>query len=689
VSKTEVQIVDPNATKFDADEKPIQLGDWYWCKDGEDEDEESEESLCCIISIGSNYVKVEGLSRTSATTSWELRVHMTDFDESLRPCDNATEVIEEYLDEYRSNVKRLLQEVKDVTARLGVSSQTALEKKKQGNNNNNTALTVMSGMMDTKSYENSLVKAAKEELPELFEEIKENNELLAHWMIAETLPLQAQCGSLKDIIESVQDRIFNVKIYAGLVEQVIHFSKGEPADFNAPLHVFEKRLYMDEECLIGYDTGGMDCKNIAGFNRWLRRPENRDRILPYDRCLATFRVRRFKKDYGIPRDYSDALRMQEKHSLNWETYIYIRNGENLYLIGSELDFGDTIFNSVTGMDNSGPLMFRREWKKFEFMPVADYEHWCEEDDKYKILFSQQEAEREIYIQKCPKDPDDEDGNFTDDNYDDLYSAYNEYMDKAPHGGSWHRHGRDIEGGTYFGQRESYELLNHDSVYYDDAMAFMDEETKRYNRLAMIIQGIFDRSEMLHPHPEVKVWQEESFNRSVKLIYDASANLYQGKEPDIDAYMEENRKHFNKDSVFFGQENKWLKDMAAKENSRRDRSYRHDRDQRDLETYEPDGNRGPTTVSRPERWQKKSRSALFSWYRERLIYDRWNREPIRTTCTISEKYLFDLTQYKRNDYKIFLGDPRTREKYLEWSGQLIMGELYLDGKLDVAEPCPKR
>jgi len=318
------------------------------------------------------------------------------------------------------------------------------------------------------------------------------------------------------------------------------------------------------------------------------------------------------------------------------------------------------------------------------MPVNEYEYRCEKDDKYKVRYKREVAERKLFEKNSPKKPDQR-----TKKGQALFEAWHEkYIDKIPHGGYWHDCDSDMDGEREFPQRDYYEPFNKDSVYYDDAMEYMNKETKRFNRLAMIIQGIFDRSEMLHPHPPVQVWEEESFNRSVKLIHDASANLYQGEEPDIEAYMNKNHSGFGVDSVFIGQQKQWLSDNAEKENERRSNSYNHRYESCHLTTYQNYGDRGPTEVARPQRWSKKKQTASFSWNRERRVYDRYKDDHIRTTCTIEGKHLFDLSQYKRNDYKIFLDDPRTRSKYMEWAGKLIMGELYLDGKLEIAKPVSK-
>lgn len=675
-----VEIVTKNANStFGNKEDPLELGSWYWYLNNEeddDEDDDGEKSLCCIVGMGSNHVKVEGLHDSG--DGWTTRVHFSDFHTKLQPCEDPQKTIEEYQNKYRNKVKSLLKEVKEVTARLGVSSQMAIGKKSEDKTQSSNALVTMNNLVDPNDHVTDLELAQKVTLPNLFKEIKNNSESLTEWMKAETLPLEAQCGKLEHIIESVEDRIFNVKIYAGLAEEVIQLKEGEPADFNAVLHVFENRLYMDEECLIGYDRGGMDFSNLAGFNRWIRKPENIERFLPYDRCLVTFRVRRNRKDYWIPRHIGDLINIQNKHRDNEETFIYIRNGENLYLIRSELDLGHTIFSATSAFDPMEPLMFYKDWyKKFNFMSVNEYEVRCEENDKYKKRIKKEKYERKEYMKKAPPEPDSRKVGTDVQNkwvHDWLYTR--------PYGG-YHHSTTPIEGECHFEHRSEYEPFNKDSVYYDDATEHLNKEAKRFNRLAMIIQGLFDRSELLHPHPPVQVWQDESFKRSVKLLYDSSANLYKGKEPDIEEYMNKNREGFSVDSIFYGQEQCWLEKEAEKENTRRDNSNR-DYDRGHVDEFKPWNDPGPTNFAKPEKWQKRKRAAVFSWIRERVHYSHYGNE-IRTTCTVPESYLFDLAQYKRNDYKIFLDDPRTRQKYMKWAAQLITGEMYLDGKLDVAMP----
>src|ERR1700730_8119152 len=101
---------------------------------------------------------------------------------------------------------------------------------------------------------------------------------------------------MKEAIHEIEDRIFNASLYAGLTEQAAACCKGLPAEAAEKLHVMQRRLYMDEECLLNYDAGGMEFKDIRAFDKWLALPENRDRVLPFPRTLVAMQVRRNAKE---------------------------------------------------------------------------------------------------------------------------------------------------------------------------------------------------------------------------------------------------------------------------------------------------------------------------------------------------------------------------------------------------------
>ena len=297
MSKVECNRLSPLPAKPDGDQAQVEapaivveVGQWYWVKSERRKDGEDEEFewLGCVMRIGSNHVKLESPS-TQATGRYSTRVHFDDFWEILRHEPNAEAVIQGEIAHYQQLANQHLAEVKAITARLGVSGQPSLPDK--AGESSGGALVALSGQRDIKQYERALVLAKEKQLPELFKAIEHANKELTRWMTANTLPLQASVGGMKGVIEDINDRIFNVSLYAGLTEEVVSCCDGAPAAYHEKLHVMQRRLYMDEECLMGYRHGGMDFRSIGEFDAWISQPENRDRIMPFPRTLVALRER--------------------------------------------------------------------------------------------------------------------------------------------------------------------------------------------------------------------------------------------------------------------------------------------------------------------------------------------------------------------------------------------------------------
>nr|WP_305910563.1 hypothetical protein [Methylomarinum sp. Ch1-1]MDP4523324.1 hypothetical protein [Methylomarinum sp. Ch1-1] len=165
--------------------------------------------------------------------------------------------------------------------------------------------------------------------------------------------------------------------------------------------------------------------------------------------------------------------------------------------------------------------------------------------------------------------------------------------------------------------ENWVPLNPEHLYFDDYQADLADQVRKYNRIALIIQGLFDRSPALHPHLPVQTWVHESFMQMVELVYDASDVLHHGETPDFEAYKAKCNETINEGSVLIGQHLFWMKKEAEKESRRMDRDRRIHSDWRP-ELYEPYGNPGPGLLAKPFKWQSRARNAIFSWYRERLV-----------------------------------------------------------------------
>src|SRR6185503_2497735 len=96
----------------------------------------------------------------------------------------------------------------------------------------------------------------------------------------------------------------------------------------------------------------------------------------------------------------------------------------------------------------------------------------------------------------------------------------------------------------------------ENVYYDEIAARIKSQIDHHNRLVLVLQGLLDRSPVFHPHPPYQLWDGDSFNQAIKLIYDDSRSLVQGDKPDFEAYRAELNASLKVGCVTVGQEDYW-------------------------------------------------------------------------------------------------------------------------------------
>ena len=148
----------------------------------------------------------------------------------------------------------------------------------------------------------------------------------------------------KDKIKEINQMVSAIELYYGIKEEVKTIATGTTASIDTKISIRQKILFMDEECAIsdvyGHLKDGFDYNNIEDFCSWLKDTHNRDQVIPEQKSIVVLKPRRYNKDYRS--SYENALLNQ----YNRESYILIRNGENLYLIFTEnLYIYDTVFPS--------------------------------------------------------------------------------------------------------------------------------------------------------------------------------------------------------------------------------------------------------------------------------------------------------------------------------------------------------
>jgi len=606
------------------------VGRWYWVKD-----EGGAPSLACVTKLGSNYVEVtyiehESTQRLHNDIFWSLCEFVEDPEALLR--GNA--------ERCRRELDGLMEEVKFLTAKLGVAPSLSLGSGEVAA----TAITVAADQ-PAAEYKTALVKAKDEMLPELFEKIKGKSEEYKHWLSAQVIPMKAEARSLKPAIQRVEDRIFSVELYAGLCETVKCVKDGKPAALTEPVHLFQRRLCMDEECLANYDTGGMEFKDIRAFDRWLCRKDNLDRVLPFQRTVVAMRVRRHDKEReaGSIREF---IRFMDLKQLDTLTFLYIRNGAQVPRLSTEIDFGEKLFPDAdhpTLSAGEGRLYAKGSGKDFTVIGENEYRARVESDE-------QKERETKRRVAEENKKPKAE---------REYVSSFS-YFDRAA---------RD------------YVPFTRESVEYDDIARRIARQMEQHNRVVLVLQGLLDRSPALHPHPPWRLYDAAGFGQALRLHRDSDRVLVAGDRPDFEAYRARVNALLAVGSVTVGQEVAWERLAARKENARRDALGRRASEWRP-DRYQPSGDPGPGRFARVARLAKKDGRAWYRWTKER---SRGGGPPVGRTYVCRTSRVLNVDGYQAGDYKQFFADPRTREEYLGWAPLLLSAEEYKAGRHE--EPPP--
>lgn len=636
------------------------VGQWYWVKDEVDEDEpESKDAwFGCVVHLGSNYVLME--------SRWEgsIRIHFNEFDQRCKLEPNSDEYIDAQTLKTQALVNQLMGKVKEVTARLGVAPSPMLA---VGASETQALAKVNTGM-DINTYGADLVKAKEKTLPDLFKEIGKANKSLAAWMTAKVIPLKAQANGLHGVIGRIDDRIFNVSLYAGLTEDVERIKDGEPAPLDAKVHLLQRLCFMDEECLAHYEVGGMEFADLGGFDDWLTRPDNLERLLPFPRCVVSFRVRRNRKQ-RVCANIGDYFRIVAEEDADKLTFLYIRNGERVYRMNTELEFDGRLFPDLDkGMLASGKLWARdcgQGRGKGGIISDNEYqgmkEDYERESKEFEVEWAAYEAAKKTPDAKARakakgfKEPD---GSCVD----------LPWPGSAPH----------IE-------HTRYSRYTPENLYFDDITKVIQDDLKKHNRVALILQGLLDRSPVLHPHPPWQIWTSEGFEQALELVYDSTRALVAGDKPDFEAYRKRLNAKLTKGSLTVGQEDAWELHEGEKESEKRRRNFNGG----DYypERCRPHGNPGPGMIAQVTSIGRKAKTCTYSWMRERVDWRRQDEEGIRTSFTCpQEETLLNVSAYKPGDFKQFFDDPRTRAEYLQWAPLLLEAEEFHAGNRKIVEPA---
>ncbi|EKP0311636.1 hypothetical protein JE959_001662 [Aeromonas veronii] len=366
-------------------ESALEVGQWYWVQHESGFGAESsvekvidgkKHKLMCVFNICSNAVDLKEPEGRSG--HYRLRLHFNEIDGTLIFEPNHEQVIQAFVDSKQQNVRGLIGQLASCAKKYGLkvtsSNLSYADPLSLANltpsESEHTGLAVISDVLDVEAFKNEMIEFKNVQLPKIQGTIQKECETMSKWALASVVLPSAIMASMKKDMEKLDDRIDDVSIYAGIDEQAVLVRDGSPASIDERIHLMQRKLFMDEECLFDYDAGGMSFRSIHEFDNWMLRNGNAERLLPFQKSVVAFQVRRHEKEY------ESSIHPFVKFSFikkDKKTYLYIRNGEKIYRIASTLSFDDMLFPSDDAMLNE-PIMVLYKWGRVErTKTVREYE----------------------------------------------------------------------------------------------------------------------------------------------------------------------------------------------------------------------------------------------------------------------------------------------------------------------------
>lgn len=163
----------------------------------------------------------------------------------------------------------------------------------------------------------------------------------------QTRALSIKAKELSEMVKVAEEAIWTINLYLGKNEEIHRLASGKPASEEEKIALRQLVLYMDEECALKSSGGGIDAREIDQFDKWITAdPANLQRVLPEQKGIVAFHIRRYLKEYEDP--WTSA--QLNEANIHW-TYFLIRNGENIYRVFVDIVLGKNLFPSADEYDD--------------------------------------------------------------------------------------------------------------------------------------------------------------------------------------------------------------------------------------------------------------------------------------------------------------------------------------------------
>lgn len=244
------------------------------------------------------------------------------------------EMLKDYSDRALSEIRSLKsldgmgQGIIPIGSALSTTSQAQVKNKINNANDRMADLkSKMKEIEDGKTDELAKLKKEIEDKMAVYE--KKKQDLLAE-LEAKENELNAKKEELERELFMLESEIYSIRCFLGEVVDFVKLRSGVSAPVDAPITLFQKIRFLDEELGKLVSIYDFDFDDIKKFERLLKhRDDIVDVFCPNDKCISLIRISKTGEYYG----WCDIREMLTEYEVyhGMTIGILIRNGENLYI----------------------------------------------------------------------------------------------------------------------------------------------------------------------------------------------------------------------------------------------------------------------------------------------------------------------------------------------------------------------
>ena len=193
--------------------------------------------------------------------------------------------------------------------------------------------------------------------------------------------LELAAAKWGDQLARLNYAIESINLYLGRDEQFTCIQEGEPAPAEEPITIRQTVLFMDEECALHAEEGGIDFKTINDFDLWLGQPAHLRQVLTEAKGIVALRLRRGEKFYADATVWERIMFNQA----NGGTYILVRNGQKLWRVWNNLELPGHLFPTKAEFE----ALFYDKWSQEPLQPGSL---------RYQKALNEAQGLRKLYLQ---------------------------------------------------------------------------------------------------------------------------------------------------------------------------------------------------------------------------------------------------------------------------------------------------